>query len=54
MFIFQLGWFLLWVTAQQGDSGMRAAAEDGICKLSAVKVSPPPLSTLLHGGLDFL
>lgn len=37
MFIFQLDWFLPWVTAQQGDSGMRASAEDGICKLSVSK-----------------
>ena len=37
MFISQLDWFLLWVTAQQGDSGMRASAEDGVCKLSVSK-----------------
>lgn len=36
MFIFQLDWFLPWVTAQQGDSGLRASAEDGICQ--SVKV----------------
>lgn len=34
MFIFQLDWLLLWVTAQQGKAGMRASAEDGVSELS--------------------
>lgn len=38
MFIFQLDWFLPWVTAQQGDSGMRASAEDGSVNCHSVKV----------------
>lgn len=53
MFIFQLDWFMPWVTAQQGDSGMRASAEDGICKLSVSKGPHHNHSFLLLCVLDY-